>query len=238
MPSQRPRAFLSYRHVEHEAGPDIDAHSQRHRAWVAQFALDLRANGVDVFIDQDLRDLFAQRTTKNPWQIGFLGEMASICPFICHTFIPILTPSYIERLGYGGYQRQDTTDWSFVLEEWHYAMQLVNGGAMNYVPVIRAGDRDRFADLPLGVGPDTAFDMIAPDHYDFQVGAIAQMMLHVWDGDDPLICADLPEFVELYIGWCRERGGKRAIEPVEEWTPDALYTRQFFDAVLNRSAKP
>ena len=234
MPSQRPRAFLSYRHVEHEAGPDIDAASARHRAWVLQFAVDLRANGVDVIVDQDLRDLFAQRTTKDPWRIAFLGEMSSICPFICHTFIPILTPSYIERLGYGGYQQQPSTDWSFVLEEWQYAMRLVNGGAMNYVPVIRAGDRDRFVDLPLGVGPETAFDMIDPEHYAEQVRIIAQMMLHVWDGDDPLIRTDLREFVDLYVGWCRDKGRGRDGAPVEDWKADAFFTRMFFDELLSR----
>lgn len=234
MPSKRPRAFLSYRHTEHEAGADIDAHSERHRAWVAKFAADLRSNGVDVFFDQDLRDIFAARTTKDPWLIAFLGEMASICPFICHTFIPILTPSYIERLGYGGYENKGATDWSFVLEEWHYGMQLVNGGAMNYVPVIRAGEFERYEALPLGVGPDTAFDMMDPTHYDWQVGIIARMMLHVWDGDDPLIRCDLPEFVDLYIGWCREKGGPRATLPVEEWKADAVYTRMFFDAIMSR----
>lgn len=238
MPSQRPRAFLSYRHVEHEAGPDIDAHSARHRAWVAQFAADLRAHGVDVFIDQDLRDIFAARTSKDPWLIAFLGEMASICPFICHTFIPILTPSYIERLGYGGYANQGATDWSFVLEEWSYAMQLVNGGAMNYIPVIRAGDRDKFAALPLGVGPDTAFDMIEPTHYADQVRIIAQLMLQAWDGDDPLIRASLPDFVDLYTGWCREKGRGRGGEPVEAWKADALYTRLFFDELLSRFRQP
>jgi hypothetical protein len=80
--------------------------------------------------------------------------------------------------------------------------------------------------------------MIEPAHYAFQVGAIAQMMLQAWDGDDPLIRADLPGFVDLYIGWCRDKGGKRASEPVEEWTPDALYTRMFFDELLNRFRKP
>lgn len=236
MPSQRPRAFLSYRHVEHEAGPDIDAHSERHRAWVAQFAADLRSHGVDVFLDQDLRDIFAARTAKDPWRIEFLGEMASICPFICHTFIPILTPSYIERLGYGGYERQDSTAWSFVLEEWHYAMQLVNGGVLQYIPVIRAGDRDRFAALPIGVGPDNTFEMIQPDWYAEQVRIIAQLILNSWDGDDPLIRSDLPRFVDLYIGWCREKG--RGNGPVEDWRADAVYTRRFFDAILSRFRQP
>ena len=65
MPSQRPRAFLSYRHLEHEAGSDIDAYSERHRAWVARFAADLRAHGGDVFLDRDLRDIFATRTARS-----------------------------------------------------------------------------------------------------------------------------------------------------------------------------
>jgi len=234
MPSQRPRAFLSYRHVEHEAGADIDARSAQHRAWVAQFAADLRANGVDVFIDQDLRDIFAVRSAKDPWLIAFLGEMASICPFICHTFIPILTPSYIERLGYGGYERQSETAWSFVMEEWHYGMQLVNGGAMNYIPVIRAGDREKFAQLPLGVGPDTAFDMTEPAWYAEQVRTISLLIRGRWDGDDPLIRASLPEFVDLYIGWCREKGRGKGGEPVEDWKADAVYTRLFFDQLLSR----
>ena len=161
--------------------------------------------------------------------------MSSICPIICHTFIPILTPSYIERLGYGGYAAQNATDWSFVLEEWQCGMQLVNGGAMNYLPVIRAGECERSEALLLGAGPDMAFDMTEPaHHYDEHVQIIAQMMLHVWDGDHPLIRCDLPEFVDLYIGWCRGTGGARATTPVEDWKVDALHTGLSFGELVSR----
>jgi hypothetical protein len=59
-------------------------------------------------------------------------------------------------------------------------MRLVNGGAMSYLPVIRAGECERYIALLLGVGPDTAFDMTEPaHHYDEHVQIIAQMMLRV-----------------------------------------------------------
>jgi hypothetical protein len=66
MPSLRPRAPLSYRRLEHEAGSDVDAYSERHWAWVARFAANLRAHGDDVFLDQDLRDIFATRKARSP----------------------------------------------------------------------------------------------------------------------------------------------------------------------------
>lgn len=230
----RPRAFISYRHTEHEAMGDVDSASARHRQWVMQFAADLRASGVDVVYDQDLRDVFATRSTKDPWMIEFLGEASSLCPLLCHAFIPILTPSYIERLGYGGYQNQSSSAWSFVQEEWQIAIGFVNGGVMQYIPVIRAGDRDRMAALPLGLGPDNAFDMTDPQHNRLQASFIAQRMLEAWDGDDPLLRATLPEFIDIYISWCREQDPKRAVTPVEEWRADIVYTRGFLDALMKK----
>lgn len=101
-----------------------------------------------------------------------------------------------------------------------------------------AGDREKFAQLPLGVTPETAFDMTEPAWYGEPVRIIALLMLQGWDGDDPLIWCDLPEFVDLYTGLRREKGGSRATTPVEDWKADAVHTRMFFDAIMSRFRQP
>jgi len=66
---------------------------------------------------------------------------------------------YIERLGYGDYEPQRETKLSFVQEEWQFAIFYANAGVMQCIPIVRAGEPERMAALPLGVSPDNGFDM-------------------------------------------------------------------------------
>jgi hypothetical protein len=78
------------------------------------------------------------------------------------TKAPKKTSSYIERLGYGNYEPQRETKLSFVQEEWQFAIFYANTGVMQYIPIVRAGEPERMAALPLGVSPDNGFDMRDP----------------------------------------------------------------------------
>ena len=50
-----PTAFISYRHAEHDFGPDADLRNRQHRAWVEQFVKDLRHCGVYAIYDGNMR---------------------------------------------------------------------------------------------------------------------------------------------------------------------------------------
>ena len=229
----RPRVFISYRHAEYEVEANADALNAEHRAWVAGLARDLDRCGVETVFDGDLRELFVPYTDKDPLTVAFLAEVSTICCLVCHAFMPVLTPSYLDRLGFGGYRRRDHATHSFAFEEWQIGMFYANAGVMQYVPVIRAGEPERMAALPqLGVSPDNTFDMRDPADYALQVQFIAQRILAAWDGDDALIRLDLDRWVERYLTWCRTNDPRCASTRADEWAADLLRPRLFLQSVL------
>jgi hypothetical protein len=230
-----PRAFISYRHIEDESG---SSHiNEKHRAWVETFVADLRRWSVDVIFDSDIRMLFQPYTAKDPHLVPALAEFSAISSYICHAFIPILTPAYIDRIGYADYEPQRGTKQSFVLEEWHFAMHLANARVIQYIPVIRAGEPERMATLPIGVGPENAFDMRDPAHYEHQVRFIAERVYEGWDGGKPLLNFNLGEWLGYYIQWCREHYPGCSEKRVDEWQVDFVRTRLFIDDLFKKNAE-
>ena len=223
-----PSAFISYRHTEYDAGADVDVLNRQHRAWVEQFVSDLRGNGVEAIFDGHIRELFQPYTTKDPFHVAFLAELSTIACLICHAFIPVLTPSYIDRLGYAGYRPQTGARQSFVLEEWQLGHFYCNHGVMQYVPVIRAGEPERMAALPLGVRPDNAFDMRDP----VQIRFIAERIYQGWEGGAALITVSLGEWMAIYIDWCRKNDPRCADARVDAWSADLFRPRLFLEHVL------
>ena len=228
----QPSAFISYRHADYETGEDADVLNRQHRAWVAQFVHDLRQCGIEAIFDGHIRDLFQPYTTKDPLRVAFLAELSTIGCLICHAFIPVLTPSYIDRLGYAGYHRRDEARQSFVFEEWQLGLYYCNHAVMQHIPVIRAGAPELMAALPLGVTPDNAFDMLDPADYPLQVRFIAERIYQAWDGGPPLITVSLGEWMAIYIDWCRKNDPRCADTRVDAWTADLLRPRRFLDRVL------
>lgn len=230
----RPRAFISYRHAEYEEGADASALNLAHRQWIEQFASDLGRAGIDTVFDGDLRNLFAPHTAKDPYQIPFLAELSTISCLVCHAFLPVLTPSYLARIGYADYRRQDGAKQSFVFEEFQLGLFYYNAGVMQYIPIVRAGEPERMVALPIGVSPDTKFDMRDPEHYPLQVQFIAERILAAWDGGHPLITLSLGEWMDYYIDWCRKNDPRCAAQQVDEWAVDLLRPRLFLSQVLAR----
>jgi hypothetical protein len=230
----KPRAFISYRHIEHESGEAQNALNAAHRKWVETFVQDLSRCDVDVIYDGHLREIFRPYTDLDPLMVPFLAEVSSICCIVCHAFIPILTPSYIDRLGYAGYERQSETKLSFVLEEWQFGMFYANAGVMQYIPIIRSGEPERMAALPLGVSPENAFDMRDPLHYDLQVRFIAERVHEAWDGGPALIKLGLRDWVMFYVSWCRENYPGCAEKRVDAWQIDLVRPRLFLDHIFQQ----
>jgi hypothetical protein len=231
---RRPRAFISYRHIEHEADY-ADPRNAAHRAWVAKLAADLSRHNVDAVFDGHIREAFRPFTKMDLDRVPFIAEFSAITSLTCNAFMPILTPSYVERIGYGGYARQEATKWSFVLEEWHFAMHYVNAGVMQYVPIVRAGEPERIAALPLGVGPENGFDMRDVEHYDLQVRFIAERIHQGWDGEAPLITASVSEWLVIYVNWCRKTVPGLADQRVDAWQVDAVRPRLFLQHVFDQA---
>lgn len=229
---ERPRAFISYRHAEYDGESDSDALNRQHRAWIERFVHDLHLSGVEAIYDGHMRELFRPHTAKDPFHVAFLAELSVIGCLICHAFIPVLTPSYIDRLGYAGYQPQPGARHSFVFEEWQLGCFYCNHGVMLYMPVIRAGEPERIAMLPLGVSPDNTFDMRDPAQYTLQVRFIAERIYRAWDGEAPLVTLSLERWMNLYIEWCRQNDPRCRDKRIDDWSVDLLRPRMFLEHVL------
>ena len=93
---RRPRVFISYRHQYYDQEPHTD-HDGAHRAWVARFAEDLAAWNVDVITDVQLRRLFAPYVA-HPETAPFLAEVSTLCLYVAHIFVPVITWSYVKRI--------------------------------------------------------------------------------------------------------------------------------------------
>lgn len=232
---RRPRAFISYRHTEYEVDGDADARNRQHRAWVDGLVRDLDASGVDAIYDGHIREIFRPLTAQDPFHVPFLAEVSIIGCLICHTFVPIITPSYVGRLGYAGYQPQAGAPQSFVLEEWQLGRYYCNAGVMHYLPIIRAGEPERMAALPLGVGPENTFDMRDPADYLPQIRFIRDRIYAQWDGAPALITLDLADWIGLYIDWCRRNDPRCGDSRIDTWQADLLRPRWFLEHVLDRS---
>jgi len=101
---------------------------------------------------------------------------------------------------------------------------------MQCIPIVRAGEPERMAALPLGVSPDNGFDMRDPADYPRQVRFAA------WDGDHALIKLGLKDWVMTCISWCRENYPGCAEKWVDAWPIDLLRARLFLDRVFQTSA--
>ena len=81
----RPRAFISYRHIEHETGAAQDTLNAAHRQWVETFAADLRKWQVDAVFDGHLREIFRPYTAQDPFMVPFLAEVSRKAPVPGHS---------------------------------------------------------------------------------------------------------------------------------------------------------
>jgi hypothetical protein len=193
---RQPRAFISYRHQEFSAQEDRDAvrKNERHVQWVAKFARDLRGHGIDAVYDARV-DRLVSSLLEGRGAPGLV--LMSIA--ICQTFIPILTPGFIERLGYQDYEPQSEMEDGWAFEEWQLAMAAVVEGKMDFVPVVRGANVSKLAELPIGVGDYPTFDFSDDAEYDVLVEMVADQLQLGWRTEQPQIDMKLREYLEMMI---------------------------------------
>src|SRR5215467_16399779 len=114
---RRPRAFVSYRHQERKNQQGADEFNRMHREWVLQFAEDLRHQGVDVVNDVRVRRLVNPLFNGNAEKSPLMADIMVAALYVCHAFIPVITPGYLDRLGCGNYESQRSAEDGYVLEE-------------------------------------------------------------------------------------------------------------------------
>jgi hypothetical protein len=213
----RIRAFLSYRHEEF-AGDE--AKNAAHRAWVEQLSNDLTAFGFEIIWDGVIRTVLANNSAVDPLELPLCKEIARALTVICDAFIPIITPSYAERIGKGKGQRNGMRH-GVVFEEWQGAFWLVEKGLVKPIPILRRGGADEFgAELSGYVRSSTNYiDLRGDDPAFYKVGVLKLVarLNGLARRRNSLACTDVHKWCDAYVQWCRAKFPERFDVPIEVW---------------------
>lgn len=176
--TRHPCVFISYRHSEASGTADADAFNDRHIAWVEQFARDLGTLGVEPVIDARLRHLFGGMFNSDPKTEPAIANLALASIAACHAFVPIITPGWVERIGYGTFEAQRTWQDGYVFDEWQQACAMAKAGQIEILPVFRAGGLENALNLPFvrRAGIVFAFEDDAP--YEQNIELLADYLHH------------------------------------------------------------
>ena len=199
---RQPRAFISYRHREFVGVPGADELNQQHVAWVRQLSLGLRMRGVEVVDDARVRRLINPLFHGQAETAPLAADVALAAMCVCQAFIPIITPGYLERLGYGNYERQASCADGYVLDEFQQACAMAQAGQQEIVPVLRAGDLEAIERLPLGFNRQTMYDLREGTSQEDTIELIAERLQMGYQVEKPPIDMELRDWLEQFL---RER---------------------------------
>jgi hypothetical protein len=197
--TRRPRAFVSYRHAERTQGPDAEDFNRRHRDWVRKFAADLRGQGVDVVDDVRIRRLVDPLFNGKAETAPFVADITVAALYVCHAFIPVITPGYLERLGYGDYKPQKSFEDGYVFEEFNGACALAQAGQQELVPVLREGALEEIERLPLNFNRRTMFDLRAESSYEDDLERLAERLHLGFHVEKPPVDKELRDWLQEFI---------------------------------------
>lgn len=233
---RRPRVFISYRHQYYHEQADA-GQDAAHQAWVAKFASDLAAWNVDVITDIRLRELFAP-FIATPEKAPFLAEVSTLCLYVAHIFVPVITWSYVKRIDVvDDVLGKDFTQEGTVTREWNNASALIRAGQLQLMLVQRQW-APALADLhPL---------LNAKLRYDFRDRGIPyeekiEILTEHMHMDDQVArpYVDLPfaEWISMYVKWCLDNDPSCRDLPLAQWRCDYGRAAQFFRHVEGLRAR-
>ncbi|MDX1947339.1 MAG: hypothetical protein SFU86_18200 [Pirellulaceae bacterium] len=199
--NRQARVFLSYRHREF-AGPNADELNRQHVEWVRQFSAGLRQWGVEVVDDHRVRRLLNPLLNGKAEVAPLTADVALAAMCVCQAFIPVITPGYLARLGYGDYTPQTSCEDGYVLDEFQQACAMAAAGQMDLVPVLRLGNLEAIERLPLGLNRRTMFDLRDGIARDDTVELIADHLRLGWRVEKPAIDMELRDWLGQFL---RER---------------------------------
>jgi len=134
----------------------------------------LIAREVDVILDQ-----FEAVATSHPdvrtWsqREGAIARLVSRMG-ICHAFLPIFTPGYLDRIGYRAGRPKRSTEQGWVFDEFQESLLLGNQRRIETVAILRQGE---FVDLPPPFHEGNTLDLRTEDDYDRKLLGLA-LYLH------------------------------------------------------------
>jgi hypothetical protein len=171
-----PRVFISYRHAEKTGGPEAEVYNLQHRNWVERFARDLATYRVEPVLDLRLRQIVGRFFDSDPTTEPAIANIALAAIPICHAFLPILTPGYAERVGFGGFESQTRWQDGYVFDEWQSAMALSLAGKIQMLPIWRNVLAEKILDFPSVLHAGVIFDFTDETAYEENLETLPTML--------------------------------------------------------------
>ncbi len=211
------RAFLSYRHVDGSTAEEVDAH----RTWVEALVGGLRARGVRVIWDDDIRKALVQHSSIDPRELPLCAEVSRAFTLLAKAFVPVVTPAYVDRLGLGDGEEQRAIQYGVVFEEFQGGAWLAQAGLIAALPILRKGEQK---EVQLGlIGgtlcAKTAYDFRGDDAelFEHRLDALAEAIRQAQDYPNYFALFEPEPFCNFYIAWSRNRFPERARAPISVW---------------------
>lgn len=228
---ERPRVFISYRHFESQTDP---AFNLAHREWVSNFARELEGFGIRPIWDVHIRECLSKHSSIDPFELPLCAEVSRAFPAICHVFMPVVTPAYLERVGFISGEHTKSVPYGVVFEEWQGGLHADQLGLSIVLPIIRAGRSQQlpvtyFSSSFLNYGLidvrgdqrdnySRAFDLIR------KATSTIDVRRNPYSSIEPLIWCD------TYIEWARVEYPVRSRIPVDCWWFNTGYANDFLGA--------
>lgn len=237
---RRPRAFISYRHQYYDEAAHAD-HDAAHQAWVARFADDLAAWNVEVLSDLRLRRLFAPYMPQ-PDSAPFLAEVSTLCLYVAHIFVPVITWSYVKRINVlDDLLGQDFTHEGTVTREWNNASSLIEARKLQLMLVQRQW-APGLADLHPLLNAELRFDFRERGiPYGDKIELLAERMHMDLRVAKPYVDLPFCEWISMYVRWCLENDPVCRGQPIADWGCDFGRANRFFahiDELRSRGRLP
>jgi hypothetical protein len=228
---ERPRVFISYRHLESQTDPGLNL---AHREWVSNFARELESFGIRPIWDDHIRECLSRHSSIDPFELPLCAEVSRAFPAICHVFMPVVTPAYLERVGFVAGERTNSIPYGVVFEEWQGGLHAAELGLSIVLPIIRAGRPQQlpmtyFSSSFLNYGLidvrgdqkdnySRAFDLIR------KATSTIDVRRNPYSGIEPSIWCD------TYIEWARVEYPVRSRIPLDCWWFNTGYANEFLGA--------
>jgi hypothetical protein len=228
----RPRVFISYRHLESQTDPGFNL---AHREWVGNFARELESFGIRPIWDVHIRECLSKHSSIDPFELPLCAEVSRAFPAICHAFMPVVTPAYLERVGFVAGERTNSIPYGVVFEEWQGGLHAAELGLSIVLPVIRAGRPQQlpmtyFSSSILTYGlVDVRGDQ--KDNYSRAFDLIRKATSNIDVHRNPYSAIEPSIWCDTYIEWARVKYSVRSRIPVDSWWFNTGYANEFLGAV-------
>jgi hypothetical protein len=183
---------------------------------VARFSQDLAAWNVDVITDSRLRRLF-EPYVAHPESTPFLAEVSTLCLYVAHIFVPVITWSYVKRINIpGGVLGNDFTQEGTVTREWNNATPLIQAGMLQFMLVQRQW-APALADLHPMLNAELRFDLRDRGiPYADKIEILAERMHMDVRVERPYVDLPFSEWISIYVRWCL-KNDPECSRPIADW---------------------